>query len=100
MNDLKPVRYWCQKVLPLVYDDSLSYYETLCKLTDKINELINEINTEFSNTIEEKIDKYFNDLMINAMYDEKTETIYLKRDYIIGGDKHIFDISNKTMNII
>ena len=25
-------RYWCQKVLPLVYDDSLSYYELLNKI--------------------------------------------------------------------
>ena len=24
---LQPFRYWCQKVLPLVYDDSLSYYD-------------------------------------------------------------------------
>lgn len=29
-------RYWCQKVLPLVYDESLSYYEVLCQLTDYI----------------------------------------------------------------
>lgn len=34
-------RFWCQKVLPLVYDDSLSYYEVLCKLTDYINIMIN-----------------------------------------------------------
>lgn len=33
-------RYFCQKVLPAVYDDSLSYYELLCKLTAKINEVI------------------------------------------------------------
>lgn len=31
---------WCYKVLPLAYDDSLSYYEVLCKLTEKINEII------------------------------------------------------------
>lgn len=31
---------WCYKVLPLAYDDSLSYYEVLCKLTAKINEII------------------------------------------------------------
>lgn len=35
-------RFWCQKVLPLVYDDSLSYYEVLCKVTDYINHLIDE----------------------------------------------------------
>lgn len=33
-------RFWCQKVLPLVYDDSLSYYEVLCKVVNYINELI------------------------------------------------------------
>lgn len=33
-------RLWCYKVLPLVYDDSLSYYEILCKVVDYINNLI------------------------------------------------------------
>lgn len=33
-------RFWCQKVLPLVYDDSLSYYEVLCKVVDYLNKLI------------------------------------------------------------
>lgn len=33
-------RFWCFKVLPLVYDDSLSYYEILCKMVDYINNLI------------------------------------------------------------
>lgn len=42
---LKPFKFWCQKVLPLVYDDSLSYYEVLCKLTKYINELIENMRT-------------------------------------------------------
>lgn len=33
-------RFWCFKVLPLVYDDSLSYYEILCKMVTYINNLI------------------------------------------------------------
>lgn len=52
MDDLKPITFWCQKVLPLVYDDSLSYYEFLCKLCDKVNEIIsaqNNTNNELSN---------------------------------------------------
>ena len=40
-----PFRYWCYKILPLVYDDSLSYYELLCKLVAKLNECIEAINT-------------------------------------------------------
>lgn len=36
--------FWCHKILPLVYDDSLSYYEVLCKLMHKINDLIEQFN--------------------------------------------------------
>lgn len=35
-------RFWCQKVLPLVYEESLSYYEILCKVVDYINKLIEQ----------------------------------------------------------
>lgn len=47
---------YCQKVLPLAYDNSLSYYEVLCKLTGKINELIDIIN-ETGNTISEETEQ-------------------------------------------
>lgn len=40
---MKRLRYWVQKVLPLVYDDSLSYYELLNKVVWKINEMITAI---------------------------------------------------------
>lgn len=41
-KQLDKFNYWCYKVLPLVYDDSLSYYEILCKVTDYINNLIED----------------------------------------------------------
>ena len=42
---IKPFRFWCQKVLPLVYDNSLSYYEILCKVVDYLNKVIEDDNT-------------------------------------------------------
>lgn len=42
MRELKTFKFWCYKVLPLVYDDSLSYYEVLCKVVDYINDLIEQ----------------------------------------------------------
>lgn len=39
-------RFWCQKVLPAVYDDSLSYYELLCKVIQKLNEVIAQSNEQ------------------------------------------------------
>lgn len=43
-NELKHFKFWCQKVLPLVYDDSLSYYEVLCKVVEYINKIIDDEN--------------------------------------------------------
>ena len=39
-NTVSALKYWCYKILPLVYDDSLSYYEVLCKVKEKLNEVI------------------------------------------------------------
>lgn len=44
-NAPKTFRFWCQKVLPLVYDDSLSYYELLCKVVDYLNKTMEDVNT-------------------------------------------------------
>jgi hypothetical protein len=41
---ITPLHFYCQHVLPLVYDESLSYYETLCKIQYKLNEVINAQN--------------------------------------------------------
>lgn len=49
-KELPTFRFWCQKVLPLVYDDSLSYYEILCKIVKYINSII-ENQKELSNEL-------------------------------------------------
>lgn len=48
----EPIRFWCFKVLPLVYDDSLSYLEILCKMKEKLNEMIAELG-EFNEHLKE-----------------------------------------------
>lgn len=59
MNKINKINVCCQKVLPLVYDESLSYYEVLCKVIQKLNELIkinnnirDEIHKEYVETLE------------------------------------------------
>lgn len=37
------LRFWCQKVLPAIYDQSLSYYEVLCKLAAFLNKMLDEL---------------------------------------------------------
>ena len=67
MGEIGAFRFWCQKVLPAVYDDSLSYYELLAKVIEKLNEVIetygdtgeviNYLYTEFSK-LQEEFDKF------------------------------------------
>ena len=57
------IKYWCNKILPLVYDDSLSYYEVLCKTSAKLNEVITSTNglLDAWDTYKNDIDAAFGD---------------------------------------
>ena len=58
LHNVETLRFWCRKVLPLVYDDSLSYYEVLCKVVAKLNEVIdnedaqNEVIKQLNENVE------------------------------------------------
>lgn len=67
--------WWCQKVLPLVYDESLSYYEVLCKLTEYIKEMAQSVDniTELSNALNlqvQDISKSWPDLQQQIINDQ------------------------------
>ena len=57
---LKRFKFWCQMVIPLVYDDSLSYYEVLCKVVDYLNNLASNQN-EMSDYLKQ-LDAEFDDV--------------------------------------
>lgn len=83
-DKIKPFYFWCQKVLPLVYDDSLSYYEVLCKLKSKVNELIlvnNNLGKYIDQKLGELIAEYIRsgalDDMLQNLLDEYKEDITL-----------------------
>lgn len=50
--DLTEFRFWCFRVLPIVYDDKLSQYEVICKCVEYINNLI-ENDKAISNDVEQ-----------------------------------------------
>lgn len=89
-----PFMFWCQKVLPLVYDDSLSYYEVLCKLVTYVNGLrddvlklgedVSELN-KFYNELAKLLDEYFNRGVqdsVNKKLDEMASSGYF--DHILS----------------
>lgn len=70
---IMPFRFWCQKVLPLVYDDSLSYYELLCKVVNHLNSMGEEVNHVEEDLINLKnyVDTYFDSLDVEKVVEDK-----------------------------
>lgn len=92
---IKPVVLNCTPVLPTAYGDALSYYEEICKLSEKINEIIKDINDNLTGYI----DNYFNGIMINAVYDEENETIILSKEIVTTSDTHTYNASTNTLKV-
>ena len=57
VNMLNTMRFYCQPILPLVYDESMSYYETLCKVVGQLNttgDAVNKLNEGLRNEIADR----------------------------------------------
>ena len=60
----------CHKIIPLVFDQSYSYYEQLCAFLNKLNELVDAVNlqnmtiSEFENEINELFNQFKNEMRI------------------------------------
>ncbi len=67
------LKYWCYNILPLVYDDSLTFNEFLCKVNAKLNEVIDS-----TNGLLDAWDTYKND--IDAAFGEYTAGLDKKFD--------------------
>lgn len=66
---------WVHKVLPAVYDESLSYYELLCKITAKLNEVIEQGNStsEGLKELQEYVANYFDNLDVQEEINNKLD---------------------------
>ena len=103
-TELKPFRFWCQKVLPLVYDDSLSYYELLCKVVEYLNNTIKAMDESIVNIqnlyqgyIE--LQNYVNYNM-NDIENYLNHTVDELEGYIQSNDSEIRNFINKTINTL
>lgn len=73
-----PIWFRSQKVLPLVYDDSLSYYEVLCKFRDKLNEVIGVINGSLVEILEPIVSEIISKFFATTVYHESIKEIEFK----------------------
>lgn len=70
------IHYWTQRVLPCVFDESLSYVEKINKLEEEINKLIEDYNT-FGQAVTNEINTFEGETtnQINAFVTQVTDDI-------------------------
>ena len=83
----KPLDVNCQAVLPLVYDDSASYYEVLCKLYDDVTNTIK--------SIKELIEKYPDISEWSKILNELTSELTQVKKDIRGVENDVSILKNK-----
>lgn len=84
---IKPIKSCYFSPSPAIYGNGITLYEEVCKLGYKVNEIINDIN----DNLETYIEQNFNRIMVQASYDEDTETIKLSGTVTVENATHAFD---------
>lgn len=109
---LQPFRYWCQKVLPLVYDDSLSYYELLCKVVDYLNKTFEDVETLHDDVanlhsayeeLQSYVNNYFSTLDVQEEINNKLDNMASNGelyDIIRRYTDPIVDEQNEKINVL
>lgn len=95
--------FWCNKIIPLAYDDSLSYYEVLAKTTDYLNNMLNDekmlaINVEELAQCFCELQHFVNDYF--SFYQSKGLIVY---DFAITSEnyeKYLPDADTAQMNTL
>lgn len=75
---LSPFVLWCQKVIPLAFDESMSYYECLCSLYDYIvNNLTPAINNNADavTELQNYVNNYFKNLDVQEEINNKLDAM-------------------------
>jgi len=98
-STIEGFNFWCQKILPLVYDESLSYYEVLCKMQSKLNEVINNqnnLNEAFNKLLEwidSQLENYVDDKLQGWLDDGTLENL-------ISSLGQIYHYENTTLSLL
>lgn len=103
---LNKMSFYCQPILPLVYDESMSYYETLCKVVGQLNttgETVNKLNEGLTGEIadRQKADSLLEDA-VNKLNEGLTGEIADRQtaDNLLNERLKVLEAANKKIHFL
>lgn len=108
VSTFSPFITFCQHVIPLAYDESMSYYETLCALRDYLlNTVIPAVNNNADavselqkafETLQNYIDNYFKNLDVQTEINNKLDEMVTDGTLANIINEQIFNDLNEKIN--
>lgn len=119
-DTLTPFRFFCQRVLPAVYSDELSYYELLCKVVGYLNTTMENVNilnddmqelNKYIVELQKYIDTYFDNLDVQDEINKKLDSMVadgtmsalikpIVDEYVNGMFQHYEEIESKLDSLL
>lgn len=81
------------------YPNNSTEVRNMDYLLQRVEVLGQKVDKLMSDKLEEVIDEYFNKVMVDAIYDEETETITLSKEIAINDGLHIYTANDNKMII-
>lgn len=102
---IQPITPVCHKTLPLVYDESLSYYEYQCKINEKISEIIDLLNNfegSWTDYTDQEVSKLRDDIYarLENLYTYIDDNIDTVNDKFDGEVAKLYDALLDSQNML
>lgn len=97
-NTIQDVEFWCQKILPTVYDDSLSYLQSIGRLKQIVNEMIQAINVLGQSNVE--LTGRYEETLVELARLQKTIDDFVKGYTIADGTVTIKKLGSDVLQLI
>lgn len=100
-NKHEKLKFWCQIVVPLVFDDGLSYYETISRITDYLNNVIQDVKAVENNVnsvvecfeqLQNYVNEYFDNLDVQNIVKELIDSAIrsgINSEYILYDESNV-----------
>ena len=81
------------------YPNNSTEVRNMDYILQRVEELDQKVDMLMSDRLEEAIDKYFNKVMITAIYDEEKERIILSKEAVVSDGVHIYSGDDNSITI-
>ena len=72
--------------------------QTVSESKNTLDNIYKRVDDIVNDAVQKGVDKFFNSIMIDAIYDSESETITLNKEVVADGE-HVYNIETKSIEV-